>query len=294
MSLTIDPKFGERYVKRPIILVGSPRSGTTLLGRLISAHPEVAYWEEPRTVWSTGNQNLPDDVLLEAHLTPEIATDIDQRFAEFLSQENKTRFAEKTPSNMLRLPFIHALYPDCKIIHLYRDPRPVITSALRMLNSPPDLNRITTRAREARLRDWPYLTGLFFRDAVMRLFRQSGKSFWGPKPPGWKTWKNLPPLEMLCEQWLSLINTARNDLNQLPDESWIEIRYEDLIDNPTATLETLLNFAKLEFSEAVFQMADQIIQSDRASNWQSKVRPEQLKVIENKTASMLEELNYPI
>ncbi len=76
MSQVIDPSSEKRKLDRPIILIGSPRSGTSLLGRLLAAHPDVAHWKEPRMVWITGNQHLPDDVLHEEHLTPEIAAEI--------------------------------------------------------------------------------------------------------------------------------------------------------------------------------------------------------------------------
>ena len=64
-------------IQSPILIVGSPRSGTTLLGKILSSHPEVAYWEEPRTIWSQGHAWRGDDVLMEADLTPSIARRID-------------------------------------------------------------------------------------------------------------------------------------------------------------------------------------------------------------------------
>lgn len=286
--------FAGRKLKHPIIIVGSPRSGTTLLGQLFTAHPDVAYWEEPRTVWSSGNQHLPDDLLGEKHLTPKIAAEIDQRFADFLTQSGKSRFAEKTPSNMLRLPFIHALYPDCKIIHLYRDPRPVIASALRLLESPPDLNRITSRAREAKPRDLPGLAALFFRDAIARLFHRGKKTFWGPRPPGWKEWQGLPPVTMLSKQWCALIETAQHDLQQLPADSWIEIRYEDLLKDHAHIIPELLNFAELDSSSEVSKLANEIIQADRANLWRQTLSPDLRQEIEKQTKDRLTELGYPL
>ncbi|NOX99947.1 MAG: sulfotransferase [Verrucomicrobia bacterium] len=284
----------KRRIKRPIIIIGAPRSGTTLLGQLFAAHPDVAYWEEPRTVWSTENQHLPNDLLREEHLTPQIATKIDQRFSAFLQQNDKTRFAEKTPSNMLRIPFIHALYPDCKIIHLHRDPRPVIASALRMLNSPPDLKRITARAREAKLRDWPSLSALLFRDTLARLFRKGTKPFWGPRPPVWQDWLNLPPVTMLSKQWCALMQTAQHDLQQLPPNSWMEIRYEDLLNNHARILPELLEFAELSPSNEVTNLANQSIQADRTGDWRQSLPQELLREIETETATLLSKLGYEL
>ena len=292
MNQATDSPAAERHLKRPIILIGCPRSGTTLLGQLFAAHPDVAYWEEPRTVWSTGNQHLPDDLLSDEHLSTEIATEIDQRFADFLKQSGKSRFAEKTPSNMLRLCFIHALYPDCRIIHLYRDPRPVVASALNMLKAPPDSNRIAARAREARLRDWPGLVGLFFRDGIARLFNKGGKSFWGPRPPGWQEWQELPPVTMLSKQWCTLIKAAREELQLLPVESWMELRYEDLLKDHVHIIPKLLDFAELEPSDEVSNLADEIIRTDQADAWRQKLSADQITAIEKETSAMLSELGY--
>ena len=69
-------------------------------------------------------------------LTPAIARYIDRRFGRFLERSGRSRFAEKTPSNCLRIPFIHALYPDCRIINIIRDGREVVASTLKMQARP--------------------------------------------------------------------------------------------------------------------------------------------------------------
>ena len=43
----------------------------------------------------------------------------------------KARWADKTPSYALRLPYIDALFPDCQIIHIIRNPLDVIDSLRR-------------------------------------------------------------------------------------------------------------------------------------------------------------------
>ncbi|MCF6313099.1 MAG: sulfotransferase [Verrucomicrobiales bacterium] len=269
-----------RHIQSPIIILGAPRSGTTLLGKLIAAHPDVAYWEEPRTVWSTGNQQLPDDVLTPEHLSQKTADQIDQRFADFLTKSGKTRFAEKTPCNLLRIPFIHALYPDAKFIYIHRDPYSVIASALRMLETPPDLNRITARIREARLRDYPNLLSLFVRDTLARRFNHGKKPFWGPRPPEWQTWQKLPPATMLSKQWLALTQSANHDLQQLPNNCWMQINYPDLIEKPEQTLPQILDFSELSPSPSVTDLAKKIIHLQNPEAWRKQLSPEQIQQIE--------------
>ncbi len=251
-------------VRAPIILVGCPRSGTTLLGRLFAAHPDVAYWEEPRPIWSLGNESLPDDVLDERRLTPRIARRIDGAFHRFLKKSGKSRFAEKTPSNLLRLRFIHALYPDCRIIHILRDGRPAVASMLERLSKPPRRHRVWARLRETPLSAWPALVPLFFRDVIARRLRGGRKAYWGPRPPGWKEWLSLPPERMVARQWRSLMEIGLRDLHALPPENWIEIHHDDLLRDFSHTLPKLLEFASLPPSDEVMALAKKIIDPDRA------------------------------
>ena len=95
--------------------------------------------------------------LVAEDLTPGIARYIDGRFARFLARSGRRRFAEKTPSNCLRIPFIFALYPDCRMINIVRDGREVVASTLRMQVGRPRIGRFKARARETPLWEWPAL-----------------------------------------------------------------------------------------------------------------------------------------
>lgn len=57
---------------RPIIFVGTHRSGTTWMGDEFSRHPDLAYAVEPRHIWSWSHQSLGDDRLTSEHATPKV------------------------------------------------------------------------------------------------------------------------------------------------------------------------------------------------------------------------------
>lgn len=44
-----------------LIIVGPPRSGTSLLGRILGLHPQVATWIEPYFVWDRDFRDARDD-----------------------------------------------------------------------------------------------------------------------------------------------------------------------------------------------------------------------------------------
>ncbi|MCH7799415.1 MAG: sulfotransferase [Planctomycetes bacterium] len=126
-----------------------------MLGRIFAQHPDVAYWPEPRPIWMYRHAYRPHHELGAEDLTPVIARHIDRSFARFLARSGRSRFAEKTPSNCLRIPFIHALYPDCRIINILRDGREVVGAAFRMQTIGAHPSRLMARVRETPLWEWP-------------------------------------------------------------------------------------------------------------------------------------------
>ncbi|MGI9012636.1 MAG: sulfotransferase [Phycisphaerales bacterium] len=66
-------------------------------------------------------------------------------FDAFLQEEGGNRFCEKTPSNMVRLPFIRAVMPDCRVIHIIRDGRASTFSTLEVLGRPAMVRMIKRR-----------------------------------------------------------------------------------------------------------------------------------------------------
>lgn len=282
-----------RRIREPILIVGCPRSGTTMLGNLLAKHPDVAYWEEPRTVWSRGNAWQSDDRLLAEHLNPAIAGHIDRRFHRFQKQSGKSRFAEKTPSNTLRLPFIHALYPDSRIIHIVRDGRAVVNSMLKMLATPPRRGRILARLRETHWRDLPALLPLAGRELTRLRSADRRRSFWGPRPPGWEQWLDLPAPLMLTRQWGAMVKTARSDLQLFPEDQRLEVRYEDLLADPIRWLDEIRQLTDLPpTSEAFGAAAVASISKNPAQRWRQQLDPETVHVIEEEAGGILAQLGY--
>ncbi len=283
-----------RLVREPILIVGSPRSGTTLLGELLARHPDVAYWEEPRPIWSQGNAWRDDDRLTAADLTPSIARRIDHRFADCLAKSGRTRFAEKTPSNTLRLPFLRALYPDARLVHLVRDSRAVVHSMFRMLEKTPDGGRVLARLRETPWRDLPALVPIAVRDVIgPRISGNRRKPWWGPRPPGWRDWLELPAPVMLARQWRSLVSVARDELRaEFPESQWIEFRYEDFVADPETGLRRFGETTGLAIDDAFLAGALPTIRDDRVDAWKADLDRETVAAIEGETSDLLRELGY--
>lgn len=119
--------------KLPVIIVGMPRSGTTLTEQIISSHPnvigagEVVFWSRTPTAMPlrlATDISYPDCV---KELNIEQAKDIAGMYEATLRKiagtaTNPTHITDKMPHNFLYAGLIALLFPNAKIIHTMRNP----------------------------------------------------------------------------------------------------------------------------------------------------------------------------
>ena len=134
---------------RPIFIVGVGRSGTSLLQSMLNAHSKIAFPPETHFVRShlakglslseCKNQILKDQYLqnLELDLEKIVAKSesceafYKQMMAEYLANKAKDFIGDKDPKNIENLKVIKKYFPDALVVHVYRDPRAVISSRLK-------------------------------------------------------------------------------------------------------------------------------------------------------------------
>jgi len=115
----------------PILIVGMPRSGTTLTEQIISSHPSVyGAGEAGNVAWLAGIPGMerafeaPIDDLLKtdaAHLSDYASQYVKSIMA--FTKSGETRFTNKTPNNFQQLGLFALLFPKAPIVHIKRDPR---------------------------------------------------------------------------------------------------------------------------------------------------------------------------
>jgi tetratricopeptide (TPR) repeat protein len=125
----------------PVFIIGQPRTGTTLVERIVTAHSAAHSAGELQQFGNCIRRATDYD--RRSRFSPELfeaALDIDpQRLGnEYLLRTTKLRgslprFVDKLPYNYLFLPHILAALPNAKIIHLVRDPRDVCFSVFKQL-----------------------------------------------------------------------------------------------------------------------------------------------------------------
>ncbi len=120
-----------------VFLVGFPRSGTTLLEKVLAAHGGVVTLEEVELLVRAGGHLLKDRAGLEtlSVLAPEAANACRAIYrdgvAAILGPVTGKVLVDKLPLNTIALPLVAKLFPRAKVIFAVRDPRDVVLSCFR-------------------------------------------------------------------------------------------------------------------------------------------------------------------
>jgi tetratricopeptide (TPR) repeat protein len=113
---------------RPIFIIGLPRSGTTVLERMLANHSQVASAGEltdfGRQLLCAANSAAGWDA---DFFTRQLGLDFAEVGRGYLAQTrwragDKPFYIDKRPGNYLVAGLIHAALPEAKILHLVRDP----------------------------------------------------------------------------------------------------------------------------------------------------------------------------
>ena len=274
----------------PIIVIGAHRSGTTWLGDTLGRSKDVAYWVEPRHVWSYGNWFLPDDLLTRGHARESVKRCIRKRFTRFVQRSQANRLCEKTPSNCLRIPFIREVFPDAKLIILFRDGRAVFRSTQAMLKTGIGWDRVRQRLRETSIWDLPA-----FADRIPWMWRKLiGKplDFWGVRPPGWRVWvREDTPNVIRAKQWAGCVQGILDSIEHTTDRNVHVTRYEDLMSREDA-VRSLVDFCGFTDSDAVLDQMQASADPSRRNAWQNEIGANALDEIRPHMEHLLNRLGY--
>lgn len=113
------PELGSREAK-PVLIIGMPRSGTTLVEQIVSSHPEVGaggelnFWNERGAEWLRSGAAMPD-----ARFVSKAAADYLGELREIAP--GAARVTDKMPFNFLWAGLMHVSFPKALIIHCRRD-----------------------------------------------------------------------------------------------------------------------------------------------------------------------------
>ncbi len=287
-----------------VFIVGCPRSGTTLLRHIVSAHPRMVITPEAHwiPVWYQERRCLTPDGMVTRALIPELLTH--PKFALFhLGREDLAKLVEKgarvpyssfitgifdlygkangrllvgnkTPDSVRRMGTLHALWPRARFVHLIRDGRDVALSLI----------------------DWPKIKS--------------------KKPGTFPTWED-DPVSTAALWWELNVRRGRDTGRSLGPELYHEVRYESLVTRPDRECRELCKFLGVEFDEAMLRWNESdpiraegsgsLRSSDSAPgkppawqpttpslrDWRKQMAAGDVKRFEAVASALLDELGYP-
>lgn len=281
-----------------LFLVGCPRSGTTLLQRMLDAHPLLTVANDTHFIPRALEKTSPDlvarvqtngDVLLTPQLYEAVqsyhrfgrlglseqdvanACDGASSYRQFVARlyhrladrNGKPHSGEKTPDYVRRMPLLHALFPRARFVHIIRDGR---DTALSIRNWAED------RKGPAKLALW-----------------------------------ETEPLATAALWWRWLVATGCADGQTLGPQRYLEIRYETLVADAPATLEQICRFLELPFADEMLAFNDGRARSEPGlsaksawlpptpglRDWRMQMSDDEQALCQQLVGDLLDTLKYP-
>ncbi|HYE43603.1 MAG TPA: sulfotransferase [Caulobacteraceae bacterium] len=139
---TLKPASGPGFdTEEPVFVLGLPRTGTTLVDRILSAHPDVTSAGElnnfpllVRHFSGVRGTRLLEPSMFEAIAGADMA-ELGRRYLESTRPITgaAARFTDKTPINVVFAGLIHRALPNARIVCLRRDPMDSVLSYFRQI-----------------------------------------------------------------------------------------------------------------------------------------------------------------
>lgn len=281
----------------PIVIVGAGRSGTTMMRETLAAHGDLAATEyEMNYLWRHGNAWLSHDMLdPERHYREWKGRYIRRKLGQLLAATGKARLVEKTVANVMRVGYVAKVLPGARIIHVIRDGRAVTSSAMKRWRATPEGSYLASKGLTVPLTDLPVVAARYALGRVRGWGRKRdyGQS-WGPRWPGFDAdVASLSLAEICAKQWKLSVEAAINQGAALGSEQYLELRYEDIVGDPSGSFERIAAFAGIDGSDPGYRAhIEGAIRNTSVDKWRSHLSPEDIVAVEAVAGDMLKQLGY--
>jgi hypothetical protein len=278
---------------KPIFVVGSGRSGTTILYRLLTGHPDLAWVSRltdrfPRLPQlamlsnsetlrrsrmfqpSTDSVNVYDYCGLTTELLKEKGGSLTERDAtSALSSRilgvakshckwtGKPRFINKSTMNTMRIRLIKGIFPDALFVHIIRNGYGVANSL-------------------SKVKWWPK-TEIWWENTTPEQWEKEGRN----------------PYELCAMNWKRQVKEILRHRDHIPVDQYTECRYEDLMTDPKAIVKDVLRFCKLEWNDRFEKhVASTRINAANKDKWRAELDESAKRAIRESAGDLLAELGY--
>lgn len=282
-------------LKPPIILFGNFRSGTTMLQKIIASHPAVVPLYEPVGIWLYADPGRDNDEFDESDATDRVRKYIRGWFLKYQRENGNRVIVEKTPHNILRIPYVRAIFPEARFIYIVRNPLSFVSSVELKWQRPVGTKRIKARLKKTPITQWHrYVGRLIKQQWYSRVLKRKYLPIWGPRYRGIQhDLQETDLLTVIARQWARAAAKAETDLAQFEPGQVLRLRYEDFVDDPLSGLQRICEHCGLELTTDLARQVQEMVKTDRKHKWQ-RFEPGELARILPELTSEMQRAGYSV
>lgn len=256
-------------LKPPIILFGNTRSGTTIVQKVMATHPDIVGWYEPGAIWYYADPGRSHDEFDASDATDKVKRYIRNQFLKYQKQNGNCVVLEKTPQNILRIPYVRAIFPEATFLFIVRNPFSFISSVEYKWQRPVTGKGIVRRLKSTPLTQLHHYVGRFIvQQYNKRLLRRKYLSIWGPRYKGiHEDLATQDLLTVIARQWSVCSKRAEKELVHFEKAQLLRLKYEDFVEDPIFDLERICSHCGLEMTNEMVSAANEWVKSDRQDKW---------------------------
>jgi len=233
-----------KKVEKPIFILGTGRSGTTILGILMSMHKEVGFLNEPKALWHSVNSHedlIGSYSMDDAHYylnakdaDAQQKKDIHKLFGAYLRTTFSKRVVDKYPELIFRIPYVKALFSDAKFLFLVRNGWDTCTSIELW-------SKRLGKTTDAEKHDWWGKDNRKWNLLIEQVIKKD--SYYTNV---WSVIDEITShLDMAALEWIVTMRQGLAVIKEYPD-SILRVNYEELVQYPETVLSDIKEFCELD------------------------------------------------
>ena len=225
----------------PVFVVGSGRSGTRMIYRLLSGIPHIETYHEFEC---THIQPIAAKYYMKIVTKEEAKKEINKLHGAAIHYSKVKYWVDSSNKLSWLIEPLSELFPEAKFVHLIRDGRKVVSSFYHKL-APEIYDDESVKI----MMEW-------IKNKTKNPEPPPEKKYWWNIPqkgqPFYKEFSELSQFQKICYHWKEIIREVNQSLKLVPKKQKLIIKLEDLSSKKTV-LKQFLSFFDISYDEHFFE-----------------------------------------